>query len=185
MRPLLQSAFVLSLLPLIFGQTDKVEWGVQAPVLVIPAVFRIDVNNQINEDGFQLSEAFKCAIDQLNAANVIPGLQITTDIRDLGKSDATLLAKEFVGQDRMYPFIFAAAGKESMLSLFKEVKDSNASLISYTSMSSVVRPAMDTAAGMAAAGPMPMMAGSTPTAANDLWAQAAPARTGSCELCGG
>mmetsp|Transcript_2528 Transcript_2528/g.6729 ORF Transcript_2528/g.6729 Transcript_2528/m.6729 type:complete len:322 (+) Transcript_2528:273-1238(+) len=45
--------------------------------------------------------------------------------------------------------------------------DANASLISYTSMSSSVRPACATAAGMATAGPTPMILGSTPTAANE------------------
>merc|ERR1739848_610342 len=39
-----------------------------------------------------------------------------------------------------------------------------ASLISNRSMSSVVRPAIFTASGMATAGPMPLMEGSTPTA---------------------
>ena len=43
--------------------------------------------------------------------------------------------------------------------------DANASLISNTSMSSIERPAISTAAGMATAGPMPMTAGGTPTAA--------------------
>ena len=43
--------------------------------------------------------------------------------------------------------------------------DAKASLSSYRSMSSAVRPAIFTAAGMATAGPMPMTAGSTPTAA--------------------
>ena len=41
--------------------------------------------------------------------------------------------------------------------------EAKASLISKTSMSSSVRPAWATASGMATAGPMPMMAGSTPT----------------------
>mmetsp|Transcript_26178 Transcript_26178/g.57194 ORF Transcript_26178/g.57194 Transcript_26178/m.57194 type:complete len:241 (-) Transcript_26178:703-1425(-) len=42
--------------------------------------------------------------------------------------------------------------------------DAKASLISYTSMSSRLRPARATASGMATAGPMPMIEGSTPTA---------------------
>mmetsp|Transcript_33482 Transcript_33482/g.84841 ORF Transcript_33482/g.84841 Transcript_33482/m.84841 type:complete len:274 (-) Transcript_33482:550-1371(-) len=45
--------------------------------------------------------------------------------------------------------------------------DAKASLISNTSMSSMLSPACATAAGMAATGPTPMIAGSTPTAAKE------------------
>jgi hypothetical protein len=124
----------LLLLKSVFGQTESVEWGLDSPVLTIPGVFNIETeNNGFNVEGFQLSEAFKCAINQVNNASILPNLPVVWDLRDAGgkATEATKAGQAFVNDDYLYPFVVTAAGKEGINALNIAVQDSAVSLMSY------------------------------------------------------
>ena len=128
-NPFFSSWITISITVLITScMAERIEWSVTSPILTLPAVFPITSSNQLNLNGFMLSEAFKCAVGYVKDANIIPGLQITMDVRDSGRMDATLLGKEFISEDRVYPFVYMAGSKESALAMFKEVRDVNVSL---------------------------------------------------------
>jgi ABC-type branched-subunit amino acid transport system substrate-binding protein len=93
---------------------EEVSWGKTSPILILPAIFSItnaSAPGGINLAGFQMAEAFKCAVQQLNASQLIPGLQIKAQVADSGSGtdSATRIAAfatRYLLSDKFYTFVF-------------------------------------------------------------------------------
>jgi len=109
-------ALILTSCSLVFSETlEEVSWGKNSPLLVLPAIFSItnaSSPNGFNSIGFQMAEAFKCAVQQLNAAQIIPGLTIKAQVADAGSDLLTpgkiaAFATRYLQNDKFYTYVFA------------------------------------------------------------------------------
>ena len=103
-----------------YAQTQNVAWGVDSPTLVLAGVFSItNPDTSISDNGFQLAEAFKAAIQQVNNANILPGIPVIgvigDDVGDAVKAAA--FGNTWMQDAYLYPFIFSASNPANLISL--------------------------------------------------------------------
>ncbi len=133
MRLFSYTLLTVSLIAGTSAQTEKVEWGIQAPFLTLPGVFNVSVGDELNNSGFQLSQAFMCAVNQVSEKNLFPGLKIVPRIDNTGGQDsqATKFGQSYVKDENLLPFVFAGGDKNNIQALSIVVKDQGVSMITY------------------------------------------------------
>lgn len=142
MNLLKQFLILVSIVTLSIQQAilDEVAWGINSPLLVLPGFFPItnaSAPGGINMIGFQMAESFKCAVKQLNATQLIPGLQIQAQVADSSSGLATAarlaaFTNRYLQPDKLYAFIFGSSDNYAdMANANGILKGAGASLIHY------------------------------------------------------